>query len=488
MKRLDGAFDLAPPARPDLRAADLGLGGGNAAPLSPEEERLFEAIGQGIRPGEGIAALDRALASGAAELVLSPVDLGALIAQAAAPAAQEAGGGQSFERPDLDSDYVAPRNDIETALAGHWQSLLGVAQVGVEDSFFDLGGHSLIAVRLFALINRTWGVQLPMSVLFEAPTIARLAALIGARTGYVGNSGEAAAGAAEGAEAKPAFTHLVALHQGEAGAKLPLFIVAGMFGNVLNLRHMALLLGRERPVYGLQARGLIGGDEPHRRIEEAAAAYVAELRQVQPHGPYLLSGFSGGGITAYEMAQQLRAAGEEVAVLAMLDTPLPVRPSLSARDKALIKLAELRRKGPAYLGEWARNRIEWERARRRGETGEAAAPGSEFNNTKIEMAFREAVAVYQVKPWDGPITLFRPALDLHWQVSGGRWVSAAKEYVYPDNDWTRFAPALEVIEVPGDHDSMVLVPNVSVLAGRLREIVARAEAARAWAPPSAAAE
>ena len=343
-------------------------------------------------------------------------------------------------------------------------------------------------MRLFALINRTWGVQLPMSVLFEAPTIARLAALIGARTGYVGNSGEAAAGAAEGAEAKPAFTHLVALHQGEAGAKLPLFIVAGMFGNVLNLRHMALLLGRERPVYGLQARGLIGGDEPHRRIEEAAAAYVAELRQVQPHGPYLLSGFSGGGITAYEMAQQLDAAGEEVAVLAMLDTPLPVRPSLSARDKALIKLAELRRKGPAYLGEWARNRIEWERARRRGETGEAAAPGSEFNNTKIEMAFREAVAVYQVKPWDGPITLFRPALDLHWQVSGGRWVSAAKEYVYPDNDWTRFAPALEVIEVPGDHDSMVLVPNVSVLAGRLREIVARAEAARAWAPPSAAAE
>ena len=83
-----------------------------------------------------------------------------------------------------------------------------------------------------------------------------------------------------------------------------------MFGNVLNLRHLAHLLGTDRPFYGLQARGLYGDEEPHETFEEAAADYIAEMRTVQPHGPYLLGGFSGGGITAYEMARQLEADGE----------------------------------------------------------------------------------------------------------------------------------------------------------------------------------
>ena len=100
------------------------------------------------------------------------------------------------------------------------------------------------------------------------------------------------------------------MHQGEGGPRTPFFLVAGMFGNVLNLRHLAHLLGTDRPFYGLQARGLYGDEEPHRTFEEAAADYIAELRTVQPHGPYLLGGFSGGGITAYEMARQLEADGE----------------------------------------------------------------------------------------------------------------------------------------------------------------------------------
>ena len=92
--------------------------------------------------------------------------------------------------------------------------------------------------------------------------------------------------------------------------KLPFFLVAGMFGNVLNLRHLAQLVGSDRPFYGLQARGLYGDHQPHETFEEMARDYIAELRTVQPHGPYLLGGFSGGGITAYEMARQLAAEGE----------------------------------------------------------------------------------------------------------------------------------------------------------------------------------
>ncbi len=473
MKQTVAALDLAQPDRADADAVALGLVARSSdAPLSPEEQRLRRNIAEGIRPEEGPEALSRALALGLPQVVVSSLDLPALIAQAdhvAAPAGAEEG--QSFDRPDLDTDYLAPETEIEKTLAGLFESLLGVSRVGTQDSFFDLGGHSLIAVRLFSRISRLFDVEFPLATLFEAPNVAALADLIMRRTG---RSGEvAAAGGETAAPDTPAFTHLVPLHKGGGGERAPFFLVAGMFGNVLNLRHLALMLGRDRPVYGLQARGLIGEDAPHRRMEEAAADYIAELRQVQPHGPYLLGGFSGGGITAYEMARQLEAAGEEVALLVLLDTPLPMRPALSRRDKALIKLQELRRKGPGYLREWAGNRVRWEIEKRRAPVAINAA--TEFDNAKIEAAFREALAHYDLKPWNGPLVLFRPPLDRHWKVSGGRWVSAAKEYVYADNDWTRFAPRVQVVEVPGDHDSMVLVPNVSVLAEQMKAFIDRAE-------------
>ena len=244
----------------------------------------------------------------------------------------------------------------------------------------------------------------------------------------------------------------------------------------MNLRHLGLSLGQDRPVYGLQARGLVGDAEPHRTIGDAADAYITELRRVQPHGPYMLGGFSGGGITAYDMAQRLRADGQDVSVLALLDTPLPVRPSLSRRDKAIIKSHEIRRKGVRYFGEWARNRIAWEIEKRR--TPDHTVAENAFDNAKIEAAFRGAVETYDMRPWGGPLTLFRPPLDRHWQVSGGQWVSAAREYVYDDNQLTPMAPQIEVIEVPGDHDSMVLVPNVNVLAARLKQVIRSAERAQ----------
>jgi len=442
-------------------------GGGTAVPLSADEERLSHNIAQGIRPDEGAEALRRAMASGLSQVVVSSLDLEAMIAQAEVSEVAENGESQSFERPDLDGDFLAPRNAIEEALAKQWEKLLGVSPVGVEDSFFDLGGHSLIAVRLFASIKKEFGVEFPISVLFEAPTIATIAARIEAQTGPVAETykGEAVAAPAQA----QSFTYLVALNKGDATRKPPLFIVAGMFGNVLNLRHLAQQLGEDQPVYGVQAKGLVGDDAPHTRVEEAAADYLAEIRQVQPEGPYLFGGFSGGGITAYEMAQQVKAEGGEVALLCMLDTPLPVRPSLSRRDKALIKLAEIKRKGPGYFKEWALNRLEWEVRKRRAKGDDAQG----FNNHKIEAAFREAVAQYDLKPWDGPLLLFRPPLDQHWKVSGGNWVSAAREYVFHDNEWTGWAPNVQVIEVPGDHDSMVLDPNVAALARYLSAEISR---------------
>jgi acyl transferase domain-containing protein/thioesterase domain-containing protein/acyl carrier protein len=480
MTRLAGGFEATPPqTNADHSAEALGLVASAAPqPLSEDERRLQLNLANGIRAAEGPEAMVRALATNRTQIVVSSLDLPSLIEQTAQSRAEAvADESQSFERPQLDTDYVAPSTPVQEHLAALFQSLLGVTQVGVADSFFDLGGHSLIAVRLFAQIKRQYDVDLPLSTLFEAPCVAALADLLMARGAGAGQ-GDAAQGDAAtqtGQETDQetaqntaaAHSHLVMLHPGSGTGAAPFFVVAGMFGNVLNLRHLALELGGERPVYGLQARGLIGEEAPHTSIAAAATDYLAEIRQIQPQGPYLLGGFSGGGITAYEMAQQLQAAGEETAALVLLDTPLPVRPSLKPVDKALIKLQELRRKGAGYLLEWAKNRILWELSKRRqppAETGQAPA----FNNRKIELAFRHSVENYALQPWNGPLTLLRPPLDRHWQVSGGNWVSCEREYVFADNDWTRWAPRLEVIEVPGDHDSMVLVPNVSTLAAALK--------------------
>jgi len=438
------------------------VSGNDARPQTEAEERLAYLVSQGITASEGPQALARALALNVPQVYVSSLPLQALIAQADVPP-RDLPKGQSFERSDLEG-FVAPQGRVETALAQMWSTLLGVSPVGVEDSFFDLGGHSLIAVRLFASVKREFGVEFPISVLFEAPTIAQIAARISDQTGEI-----ASADAPQAEAAKPGFVHLVPLNSVAPTKAAPLFVVAGMFGNVLNLRHLALQFADERAVYGLQARGLIGDSAPHETIESAAADYIAEIRQVQARGPYLLSGFSGGGITAYEIAHQLQAAGEEVAVLALLDTPLPVRPSLSKPDKALIKLAELRSKGPRYLLEWAQNRIAWEKTKRAGKPEHAQA--AQFNNTKIEAAFLGAVARYQTPQWDGPMTLLRPVLDRKFKVSAGNWVSSEREYVFADNDWTQYAPQVQVIEVPGNHDSMVLSPNVVVMASELREVI-----------------
>ncbi len=457
-------------------------------PLSPAEERLRHNLTQGIPPADGAALFLRAVAAGQSQVFLTSLPLDALVAQGdAADTVSEA---QTFERPQLDSDYVEPANDIERRLAGFWQELLGVEKVGVEDSFFDLGGHSLIAVRLFAMVKRAYAVDFPISILFEAPTIRACAALIADR-GVA--TDDATSGKAPDVPPRR-FTHLVPMHSGEGGPKTPFFLVAGMFGNVLNLRHLAHLLGADRPFYGLQARGLYGDAAPHADLEQAATDMIAEMRQVQPHGPYMVGGFSGGGITAYDIARQLTAQGEDIAALVMLDTPLPQRRPLSREDRMTIQWQELRAGGVGYPFRWLANRVRWEIAKRRPRA--ETAPDGAFHDIAIEAAFYAAIARYAVRPWEGPLTLLRPPQSGKWEVAPGRWVSSERAYVLPDNDWTGSAPRIEVIEVPGTHDSMVLEPNVRVLAARMKKVIETGEraarrraalaAADAWAGDRAA--
>ncbi len=463
---------------------------GVEAAQDPGRRRLARSLSQGIPRADGPEALRRALVSGRAIVAVSSMDLSALVAEADALADTRASGtdgAANFERPDLDTAMVEPRNDLERALAGYWRELLGVQAVGVEDSFFDLGGHSLLAVRLFAMIRRSYGADLPISTLFEAATIARLAERIVAETGI-----DPAAG--DGAEAPerprlvasaPAsrFTHLVPMNPGPPGGGLPFFIVAGMFGNVLNLRSLAQRLSAQRPVYGLQARGLYGEDAPHASFAEAAASCIAEMRQVQPEGPWLVGGFSGGGLTALEIALQLEAAGHEIGQLVLLDTPIPMRPALSRRDRLLIRLGEMREQKGAFIGDYIRKRREWQRELRRRAQGPAQVGAQSFHNDAVHAAFLSALPGFRMRQWDGPVTLYRPRLDRRWKVSGDRWVSTAREYVTADNDWGPWLPNLKVSEVPGDHDSMVLEPSVRILAARIaRELAAVDERVRVAGP------
>ena len=482
IKQIAGEVDFAVASRPSPSEIEYERPAGIARQLSPAEVQLQRNLHQGILPNEGVLAFARVIASPARpEWIVTSLDLAQLLDQAEQAGVPIADSGTKFARPDLDSEYVEPRDEVERTIVGFWRELLGVEKVGVRDSFFDLGGHSLIAVRLFAMIKKAYHIDYPISVLFEAPTIERCAAMVQKAIGTVAANADGSVPPAMPVPReshRSRYTHLVAMHSGEGGPRRPFFLVAGMFGNVLNLRHLAHLIGTDRPFYGLQARGLYGDHAPHETFEEMARDYLKELRTIQPKGPYFLGGFSGGGITAYEMAQQLRADGEQTALLVMLDSRLPVSPPITKRDKALIHFQRLQRDGPEYVANWARNRLRWQMERlekRFGAPGEKPQP-YKLHNEAIEAAFRAALPRYRVQPYPGAVTLFRPKIDEAHVLGPARVLSSELEYVYHDNDWGKFVGGIVVHEVPGTHDSMVLEPNVRVLATKLRACIQKAEA------------
>ena len=225
-------------------------------------------------------------------------------------------------RPAMQSGFEKPQDSIEAQLVTICQKVLGVAPVGVNDNFFELGGHSLLAVRLFAQLENRFGKVLPLATLFEAPTMRELAAVL----------------REEGCRE---WSSLVAIRA--TGSKPPLFCIHAAGANVLIYRPIAHHLGDEQPVYAIQALGLDGVTRPLTRVEDMATHYIKEIRTVQPNGPYYLTGGSFGGLVAFEMAHRLQAEGEEVAMLALLDTYCPLR-SLTHRVRC--HWAHLVQRGP----------------------------------------------------------------------------------------------------------------------------------------------
>lgn len=199
-----------------------------------------------------------------------------------------------------------PRTPLEQALAEVWAEVLDIRPVGVLDNFFDLGGHS-ISVILAADLARRRGIRLTARLMFQHQTIEELAAVIADVNNHVGD------GTTDGGTVVP----ITAGGSGE-----PLWCVHASNGGAAPYFPLGARLGRDRPCYGLEA-GEIEPGAPAEPIETLAARYVAAVRQVQPHGPYLLAGWSMGGGIAWAMAARLQAAGEQVDLLAMIDTQPP---------------------------------------------------------------------------------------------------------------------------------------------------------------------
>jgi amino acid adenylation domain-containing protein len=199
-------------------------------------------------------------------------------------------------------EFVAPRDEVERRLAALWEEVLGVRPIGANANFFDLGGRSILAARLFMKISREFGKDLPLAALFTAPTVEQLANQLRPHA------------------TSAAYSTLVPIRT--SGRKPPFFCVHGGEGNTLFLHRLAREMGAEQPFYGLEPEGLDGRAFSRNTVQLMAAHYVAEMRKVQPQGPYHIGGYCFGGIVAFEMAQQLGAQNQRVGLLALFSAPL----------------------------------------------------------------------------------------------------------------------------------------------------------------------
>jgi thioesterase domain-containing protein/acyl carrier protein len=194
---------------------------------------------------------------------------------------------------------VEPSTPTEKKLARIWSSLLNIKKIGIHDDFFEIGGHSMVAVALVVKIEKELGVRIPLATLFDRSTIFHLAELVD-----------------KGPETIE-WRSLVPIRP--AGTKKPLFLVHGMGLNVLLYTTVVNYLDPDQPVYGLQAKGLNGVEEPLDTMESIAAHYISEIMSVDSEGPFAMAGFSLGGRIAYEMARQLTSMGKKVSFLGLFD-------------------------------------------------------------------------------------------------------------------------------------------------------------------------
>lgn len=359
--------------------------------------------------------------------------IGAAVAAAEAAQAERAQAEVPADAPTLEKLRVI------------WEAVLGLEALGDDEGFFDLGGTSLQALEVFSRMREHVGVDLPLSALIEAPTLAELAAAVD----------------------DPARLSAPLVQIRPGSDEPPLYFIHSLWGDVIEMRQVAMALKTDVPVYGVRARGLNPGEAPEQSVEEMAQSYVQVIREHQPEGPYRLAGYSFGGLLAYETARRLAAQGARIEWLGLIDAELgngalpPLRRAgrmvalpfhflrKSLRDpRAVLRAARAAlparlRHGPASL----------QHSSAVAEQPPAWMEGASPTDQRLAAAFLEIGAAYRPKPYPGKATYFLPEVR--------------RFHLFPDPlpVWRRLiAGGIEIERVPGDHTELVSGPSGQVVA------------------------
>ncbi len=300
--------------------------------------------------------------------------------------------------------YPPAISTIDT-LTAIWKQVLRLTSVEADDNFFDVGGDSSLALELFNQIALSCGCELPPVTIYHAPTIAALAQLI----------------------EHPTAPRVPAIVQLKAGCEPPVFIAHGLGGSVIDFYQVVKYIETPRAIYGLQAKGIDGVEEPFDRIEDMARFALDAVRELQPHGPYSLVGFSLGGLVTLEMAQQLVANGEKIGLLAMLDS-YPHMSYLSREQQARLWMRQT----------WRRisRRLQWLGVKPPYETAVEVAPSPTLQHFR-ECSYR-ALERYQPRFYPGTIHFVRAAIPTDFPAD-------------PAEAWSGLASEFLVQTVAGDH-------------------------------------
>ncbi|MEP7010534.1 MAG: amino acid adenylation domain-containing protein [Acidobacteriota bacterium] len=370
-----------------------------------------------------------------------------------------------------DERFLLPRDTVELKLVQLWEEILKVNPVHIDDDFFDLGGNSLVAVQLMARIRLDFQRDLPLATLFQSSTILQLGHVLRQQV--------------EGAS----FSPLVAIQP--LGRRPPLFCVHGIGGEVLSYLELARCLGRDQPVYGLQAPPPADLGAETVALEKAAGLYIEEIRTLQAQGPYQLAGYSYGAVLAFEMAQQLRRAGEQVALLGLIDgfSPLVARRGRSRSD--VMMLASMAR----------------EVARRSGrdlnltnESVETLPPDDAIGHildlllasdllppeTDRDWIQRflsgiksreDSLAQYEPQVYDGEVTLFTSTeVDAE---TARVFIELGIDVHDPTRGWEALTSRpMRIFPLPGHHETILQAPHVAIMAEHFRTCLAPGAADR----------
>ena len=351
------------------------------------------------------------------------------------------------------SKYAEPQTETEKIIIELWEELLKVKDIGIDDNFFELGGHSLVAIQFMIQIEKLNGHGLPLATLFEYPTVRTLAKLF------------------DGQNRPTTYTSLVAIKP--TGTKTPIYIVHGGGYNVLNFSGIGLHVDEDQPVFGIQAQGLDGIEEPMDNMEDIARYYIESMLVQNPHGPFALAGYSFGGYVVIEMARQLKLMGHEIKLLAIFDTNAK---NLDFHGKNMSVFKERVKKQLPKLW-WIikslirnpRLTIKYQRltisAKFRSifginTTKEEESGGIYDIMRRIDEKYDIAYQAYKLPVFDEKVHLFRAKDNIYF----------VEDYKYLG--WQKYAlKGVEVYDVPGDHKTMLLAPYDKEFARKLQEVL-----------------